>query len=202
MKKLRRQIERGLSLTLTLILTAHFTMAQATGSLRGQVTDERGDAIAGATVTLVDAKNVEKTATTNDQGAYVFNGVAPGRYFLRVLANGFALYENEAVEVAAGRRDPLNVKLTATIERQRVTVNSNDTPIGTDPDANKGAIVLKGKDLDALPDDPDDLAAALQAMAGPSAGPNGGQLFVDGFSGVGMPPKEAIREIRINQNPF
>jgi hypothetical protein len=32
-------------------------------------------------------------------------------------------------------------------------------------------------------------------------GPNGGQIFVDGFSGT-LPPKEAIREIRINQNPF
>jgi hypothetical protein len=62
--------------------------------------------------------------------------------------------------------------------------------------------VLRGADLDALPDDPDDLAAALQALAGPSAGPNGGQIFVDGFTGGRMPPKEAIREIRINQNPF
>ncbi|HEV2884710.1 MAG TPA: hypothetical protein VGW36_07630, partial [Pyrinomonadaceae bacterium] len=40
------------------------------------------------------------------------------------------------------------------------------------------------------------------ALAGPSVGPNGGQIFVDGFSGGRMPPKESIREIRINQNPF
>ncbi len=38
--------------------------------------------------------------------------------------------------------------------------------------------------------------------AGPSAGPNGGSIFVDGFSGGQLPPKESIREIRINQNPF
>ena len=56
--------------------------------------------------------------------------------------------------------------------------------------------------MDALPDDPDELAAALQALAGPSMGPNGGQIFVDGFSGGRLPPKESIREIRINQNPF
>src|SRR4029077_8329115 len=62
--------------------------------------------------------------------------------------------------------------------------------------------VISGKDLDALPDDPDELAAALQALAGPTIGPNGGQIFIDGFSGANMPPKEAIREIRINQNPF
>src|SRR5439155_12437220 len=54
----------------------------------------------------------------------------------------------------------------------------------------------------ALADNPDDLAADLQALAGPSAGPNGGSIFVDGFSGGQLPPKESIREIRINQNPF
>jgi hypothetical protein len=42
----------------------------------------------------------------------------------------------------------------------------------------------------------------LTALAGPSAGPNGGQIYIDGFSGGQLPPKSAIREIRINQNPF
>jgi hypothetical protein len=56
--------------------------------------------------------------------------------------------------------------------------------------------------LDALPDDPSELEAALQALAGPSAGPSGGQIYIDGFTGGRLPPKEAIREIRINQNPF
>ena len=61
---------------------------------------------------------------------------------------------------------------------------------------------LKGADLDILPDDPDDLQADLLALAGPSAGPNGGQIFVDGFSNGQLPPKDSIREIRINSNPF
>src|SRR5436190_706655 len=64
------------------------------------------------------------------------------------------------------------------------------------------AKVLKEKDLEALTDDPDELEAALQALAGPSSGPNGGQIYIDGFTGGRLPPKEAIREIRINQNPF
>ena len=62
--------------------------------------------------------------------------------------------------------------------------------------------MLKGKDLDALSDDPDELQSELQALAGPSAGPNGGQIYVDGFTAGQLPPKSAIREIRINQNPF
>jgi hypothetical protein len=42
----------------------------------------------------------------------------------------------------------------------------------------------------------------LQALAGPGAGPSGGQIYIDGFSGGQLPPKETIREVRINQNPF
>src|SRR5918998_175560 len=68
--------------------------------------------------------------------------------------------------------------------------------------ADADALVLRDKDLDALPEDPDELAAALQALAGPSGGPNGGQIFVDGFSGGRMPSRDTIREVRINQNPF
>ncbi|HXG82429.1 MAG TPA: hypothetical protein VNI84_00245, partial [Pyrinomonadaceae bacterium] len=77
-----------------------------------------------------------------------------------------------------------------------------ENQVSTDPDSNASATVLKEKDLEALPDDPDELEAALQALAGPSAGPNGGQIYIDGFTGGRLPPKEAIREIRINQNPF
>ncbi len=43
----------------------------------------------------------------------------------------------------------------------------------------------------------------MQALAGPSAGADGeAQIFLDGFSGGRLPPKESIREIRINRNPF
>ena len=42
----------------------------------------------------------------------------------------------------------------------------------------------------------------MQALAGPSAGPSGGQIYIDGFTGGTLPSKDSIREIRINQNPF
>ncbi len=63
-------------------------------------------------------------------------------------------------------------------------------------------MTLSGADLDALPDDPDEMQTDLEALAGPSAGPNGGQFYIDGFTGGQLPPKNAIREIRINSNPF
>src|SRR2546425_7242304 len=175
---------------------------QANGSLRGQVLDECGGAIIGASVVAVNAKGTEKTVPTNDQGMYVLNGLAPGKYNLRVSALGFAVNEIPDVEVMSGRGQPLNVTLKVTIEQTKVTVNSDNQGLSTEPENNAGAVVLKGSDLESLPDDPDDLAAALQALAGPSAGPNGGQIFIDGFTGGRLPPLASIREIRINANPF
>jgi hypothetical protein len=198
-----RFIKQGAALALSIILVAAVAFAQsgASGTLRGRLVDQFGGAIVGATVTAVDATGTEKTATTNDEGLYVINGLAPGTYTVRALAEGFAPFENAAVEVAAGQREAFDITLEVTIEQAEVTVAS-ETPVSTDPENNAGAIVLRGADIEALPEDPDELTEALQALAGPSAGPNGGQIFVDGFTGGRLPPRESIREVRINSNPF
>ena len=175
--------------------------AQQTGSINGQVVNSLGEVVGGATVIAVDASAKEKTVTTNKSGEFAITGLAPGKYIVRVTAPEFGLYENPEVEVASGQKQDLTIALTVAEIKEEVQVNT-DAGISTDPDANASAVVLKGKDLDALPDDPDDLEAALQALAGPSAGPNGGQIYIDGFTGGRVPPKESIREIRINSNPF
>jgi hypothetical protein len=59
-----------------------------------------------------------------------------------------------------------------------------------------------GPNLQALSNNRDDLAEDLEALAGPSVGPGGGEIFVDGFSGGKLPSKASIREIRVNSNPF
>ena len=96
----------------------------------------------------------------------------------------------------------MNIALELPVDSQQVTVTEQGLSVDTSADNNASAIVIKGKDLDALSDDPDELQSELNALAGPSAGPNGGQIYIDGFSGGQLPPKSSIREIRINQNPF
>src|ERR1043165_2689378 len=184
-------------------LCASLAVAQErAGSLRGQVLDELGGAIVGANVTVIDAKGVEKSVVTNNAGTYTINGLAPGKYTVRAANTGFAISETPDVEVTSGKQAQFDIILKVAIEEQKVTVAADNRELSTEPENNAGAVVLKGADLDALPDDPDDLAAALQALAGPSAGPNGGQIFVDGFTGGRLPPRSSIREIRINSNPF
>lgn len=202
MQVLTKFIYRSIGLMLLLSLCFAAVCAQTrTGAIRGQVVDEFGGLILGATIVVADAGGVEKTATTDAEGKYLISGLAPGRYSVRASAPNFALFEQQEVEVSAGRTETFDIKLDVTIERQEVEV-AHEAPVSTEPENNAGAIVLSGADLDSLPDDPDDLAAALQALAGPSAGPNGGQFYIDGFTGGRLPPKESIREIRINSNPF
>ena len=186
-------------ISLFLILAAALVAAQQTrGTLRGAITDELGAVIVGANVTLTDASGAQKKATTNGEGVYNFAGLAPGKYTLQAAAPGFAPSDTKEVDIT-GARQTMDVTLRVTIE-EKVTVA--ETSVSTEATNNANQTVIGGKDLDALPDDPDELAAALQALAGPSVGPNGGQIFIDGFTGGNLPSKDSIREIRINQNPF
>jgi hypothetical protein len=175
-----------------------------TGSLRGQVTDPSGAAIANANVVLMPAAapSTPIKAQTDGQGQYEFNGVPAGQYTLNVIAQGFALYENDNVVIAANQPLRLNLAMTIEVEQEKVQVSDTTPTLDVNPANNAGAIVLSGKELEALPDDPDELLTDLQALAGPSPGPNGGQLYIDGFTAGQLPPKSSIREIRINQNPF
>lgn len=196
--KISRSIAFILSISLALVSSA---FAQSAGSIGGQITDSLGAVVVGASVTAVAADGKQKQAVSNARGEYSIAGLAPGKYTVKAIAPKFALYENAEVEVTSGERTDLIVVLTVAGVEENVEV-SNGGSVSNDADNNASATVLKDKDLEALPDDPDELEAALQALAGAGAGPDGGQISIDGFTGGRLPPKEAIREIRINTNPF
>lgn len=118
-----------------------------------------------------------------------------------MIAPGFNLYEQKEIEVEARETTIADAQLTIALEDQQVTID--DRHISTDSDNNANAVVLRGRELEALPNDPQALASALPALAGPTDPESGGtQIKVDGFSDGQIPPKEAIREVRINNNPF
>ena len=195
-------LRKSVFLFLGIAWIASLAAAQSsTGTVKGVLTDESGAGIQAATLTISNTAG-KRAAQSQADGTYIFSGVQPGDYTVSVTYPGFAPY-NKAVTVNAGATVQLPVQLTVTTEKQEITVKGEVGPsISVEPDNNATALVLKGADLMALPDDPDDLADALQALAGPGAGPNGGSIYIDGFSGGQLPPKESIREIRINQNPF
>jgi Carboxypeptidase regulatory-like domain len=171
-------------------------------SLQGSVTDQNGAVVPNATVTATAENGVIKTVTTDKTGVYSFRGLAPGTYTISASAPSLMLKEPEIVSIKSGNQT-LNLQLNVFLPDQKITVEDNaEARVGIEANNNASAQVLRGQDLDALGDNPEDLADDLQRLAGPSAGPSGGQIFIDGFSGGQLPSKASIREIRINQNPF
>lgn len=173
----------------------------AAGTLSGFVLDPDQAAIPGATVTLTPAKGQALVTTSGADGAYSFKGVPQGTYSLTVTMSGFGTFVRQGIKVGVA---PVNINTAMVVasEATEINVTTQNTQVSTDPDSNGSSVTIKDKDLEALSDDPDELSSELSALAGPSAGPNGGQIYVDGFTGGTLPPKSSIREIRVNQNPF
>lgn len=173
--------------------------ASAASSLRGVITDPSGASVPGALVQLLGPGG-DQRAKTDNQGRYSFASLRPGKYTVRVIAKGFSVNQKNDVDISGAAE--LNAQLIIQVESTVVNVDEEANSVSTDPASNGSALVLREKELAALSDDPDELLQELQAMAGPGAGPNGGQIYIDGFTGGNMPPKAAIREVRINSNPF
>ena len=191
----------ALLLCIVAVSASFIAAQQTTGSVKGTVTDQLESLVVDATVTLRNANGGIVSTKTSSTGVYEFKHLAPGTYALKVIAPGFQMFEEKAVKVQPRETTTVNAQLLVAIEEQQVNVD--DRNLSTDADNNAGAVVLRGRDLEALPNDPQSLLAALQSLTGP-ADPEGGgpQVKVDGFSNGQLPPKEAIREVRINNNPF
>lgn len=185
--------------TLIVSYFALILQAQAPASLHGTVTDPSGALVPGALVQL-RGPGPEQRATSDDKGQYSFPTLQPGKYTVRVIAKGFTVGQKQGFDISSPQT--LDVQLTIEAESQVVNVEETAGQVTTDPGSNADALVLHPKELEALSDDPDELAQQLQAMAGPASGPSGGQIYIDGFTGGQLPPKSSIREIRINSNPY
>jgi hypothetical protein len=190
-----------MTLIYSLIITLLFgsvAFAQ-TATLSGQVADETGAVVPGAKITITGG--AEKTAISDKNGTYSVAALPVGSYSVVATAPDLAM-RPVAIVLKAGSQT-LNLQLKVASTAQQVTVEESVGPVlSTDSSSNAGQLVFRGEDLQALSDDPEDLQADLEALAGPSAGPSGGSIFIDGFSNGELPPKDSIREIRINQNPF
>src|SRR5580658_7585947 len=178
-------------IALLLLLTSSLALhAQQLGILHGTVMDESGALVPGAKVTVSNAAGPVKSAVSGNDGTYSIAGLAPAKYTVQAVSPGLVQFQPALVDVSTSGSVLLDIKLRVAVEKQEVTVQENVGPmVSTDPSQNAGALVLRGADLDALSDDPDDLQSDLEALAGPSAGPSGGQIYIDGFTGGTLPAK-------------
>ncbi len=170
--------------------------------LRGRVTDPSGAVIVRATVTVAGPQpGASHTAVTDHEGQYVFH-LFPGTYAVTVQAPGFAVFTREGVRMEPGKTVTLDFQLELLSMHQQVEVQAEPVRVAVAPQENASAVVINGEDLRSLSNDPDTLLSQLQELAGPSVGASGAEIYIDGFTGGDLPPKSAIREVRVNQNPF
>jgi len=164
----------------------------------GTVVDPSGALIPGAEVHL-HSSEADQAGTTDHLGHFTLN-VLPGSYDVQIEATGFQPYLQPHLRISAGHKLSLNFTLQIATAQEEVNV-SGETGLSTDASANKSALIFKGEQLNTFSDDPSVMQLQLQALSGSDPGTTP-LLYVDGFSNGTMPPKQSIREIRINQNPF
>ncbi|HEY2860341.1 MAG TPA: carboxypeptidase regulatory-like domain-containing protein [Terracidiphilus sp.] len=179
---------------------AQLVSPSSPGSISGTVADPTGAVIPQAAIVIQRDGAPPLTATSDGLGRFTVKGLPPGDYNVQAQAPGFEIGHAPNIRVLPGTEQQIVITLAIAAEKQQVEVNA-DT-LDTSPEKNGGAIVIKGEDLRALSDDPDELSQQLQAIAGGDPDNGGTQFYVDGFSAGRLPPKSSIREIRINQNPF
>ncbi|HEV3200924.1 MAG TPA: carboxypeptidase regulatory-like domain-containing protein [Bryobacteraceae bacterium] len=186
-------------LVISLCLPAAWAQDAPVPSLRGRVTDPSGAAVPGAIVQL-RGPGGERRAKTDPSGQYSLPSLKPGKYQIRVMAKDFSIAEMK--DFAIDRPKVFDIQLAIHTETRVIDVEDGLRRVRAEPDSNGSAVVIGESQIGALSDDPDELALQLQALAGPAPGPDGGQFYIDGFTGGSLPPKSSIREVRINSNPF
>ncbi|HUE87399.1 MAG TPA: carboxypeptidase-like regulatory domain-containing protein [Vicinamibacterales bacterium] len=165
--------------------------AQAQSTLRVTVRDETEAALIHATVTLVDSTGVPRQVLVDESGVATFTGLLAATYQITVEAEGFQGFTGP-VTVRRGNNTAI-ATLTVAF-REQIEVTEIDAAARRD---NGFSTTLSREAIDALSDDPDEMADQLRQMAGPGA-----QLFIDGFRGGRLPPKDQIQQIRFNTNSY
>ncbi|HET9178415.1 MAG TPA: TonB-dependent receptor [Terriglobia bacterium] len=198
----RFQTPKILSLTWILLSPLSALWGQGLASLQVRVIDPSGAVVPHATVRVMAQPNGPvRVTTSNGQGFYKISGLVPGRYTATATAQGFAP-SSKSLPLAAGQTLTLDIHLTIALPAQQVEVRGQAAHLQIAPESNASAVAVSGNNLNALSNDPDEFQSQIGALAGPSVGPGGAEIYINGFTGGDMPPKSAIREIRFNGNPF
>jgi len=97
-------------LLLTTILTLN-AYGQSPGKIQGSVTDSTHAKISGAQLTLRSDTGLQLATSTDQNGAFQFNDLIPGTYYLEVKAAGFSLYAADQVRLTRGEERKLDIVL-------------------------------------------------------------------------------------------
>jgi hypothetical protein len=179
------------------LLAASPLFAQNTANqteLRLVIVDQTGAGIPAATVIITpQTGGAAVTFESDARGMATSPALTPGQVTVHVEFPGFEPFDAPLTL----RRGPMNETVTLKIEgfKEEVAVTQESAP---EASKSTSTTTLTQEEIDALPDDPDELADALSALAGPG----GATFFMNGFSGGRLPNRDQIRSIRFRQNNY
>jgi len=193
----------SVSLVLILVLVPQRAASQTArdGRLLVTVTDPSGAVVPNATVTVTGIEEATrgsspKPAVTSDKGLATVELLVPGRYSVEAQFPGFETAVLKDIRVRAGDNKHVLV-LPLKKVRDSVTVAQDAQQAAADPRGNVFRTVLSRADIEALSDDPNEMAQQLLDIAG------GNAVFkIDSFVGGALPPKAMIKSIHIVRDAF
>jgi len=112
------------------------------GQLAGTVTDSKGGALPGATVTILSDAMIggARTMLTDAKGDFIFIQLRPGDYTVTCTMEGFQSVKNEKVEVKLDRTAKLIVKLQDAKEFKETVVVTGQAPVVDPTQTNTGDV--------------------------------------------------------------
>jgi hypothetical protein len=168
------------------------------GVLSGTVSDPSGAKITHATV-HVQSNSLQRDTTTDDTGRFSLT-LPPGIYDVTISATGFETYSTNITLTARAAHVSIDATLDIATQVEAITVPAENADSTAAAD-NKSALIFKADDLNTFSDDDSTFQQEILAMAGGN-GQKPPEILVDGFANGRFPPKNTIREIRINQNTY
>ncbi|MFZ4984799.1 MAG: TonB-dependent receptor domain-containing protein [Blastocatellia bacterium] len=141
----------ALAVLLTALFSVNFAGAQVLyGSLVGNVTDQAGAVVAGATVTITDkGTGQSREATTDAEGLYSIKNVLPGTFDLKVTKQGFSTFSTVNFVITANNVSRIDAALKIGNVSEVVSVEATATVLQTESATVKAEI--SGKEIQSMP---------------------------------------------------
>jgi iron complex outermembrane receptor protein len=117
---------------LMVLFMASSARAQTGADIRGRVTDEHKSSVSEAEVSLSSRSGAQLVVVTDNNGAYIFKGIAAGDYVVEVKAKGFAGFTSKPLHVTRGQALANDIQLSVQAVNASVVVTATGTAQTTD----------------------------------------------------------------------